>query len=145
MSEQSQAGTPIQLKFVTEISDRGRKENVAFEANGLYYIKGNSTYLSFHEPHQAGDVKTIIKINDSDVLILRSGAVKMRQLYKKKEETKGTYQNQAGTFEMKTKTNTIEYRWYKGSRKGKLFLSYLLTLHGEAAGRYTITILFRED
>ncbi|MCH1626189.1 DUF1934 domain-containing protein [Ferdinandcohnia quinoae] len=144
MSAFSQNGTPIQIKFVTEIKDGLRKENVAFDTNGLYYIKGSSTYLSFEELQEVGPVKTIIKITDSDVLILRSGAAKMRQLYRKNEEIIGTFQNQMGTFEMTTKTNNIEYKYYKNSRKGTLFLSYELSLQGEKSGRYAISITFKE-
>lgn len=144
MSAVSQNGTPIQIKFVTEIRDKSQKENVAFDTIGLYYLKGNNTYLTFEEPNDAGKIKTTVKITDSEVLILRSGAVKMRQLYRKNEEIIGTFQNQMGTFEMTTKTNNIEYKWYKNSQKGMLFLSYELLLQGEKSGRYTISITFKE-
>ncbi|MEI2401253.1 DUF1934 domain-containing protein, partial [Paenibacillus phytohabitans] len=109
-------GTPITLKFVTEIKEGLRKENVAFDANGLYYIKGNNTYLQFDEEQEAGTVKTVIKISEKEVLILRSGQVKMRQVYRKNETTNGSFQNQLGTFDLKTKTNNIEFKWYKNSR-----------------------------
>lgn len=144
MSAVSQNGTPIQLKFVTEIKDGLRKENVAFDANGLYYIKGNSTYLAFEEKQEIGPVKTIIKISDSEVLILRSGSVKMRQVYRKNEVTNGSYENEMGTFLVTTKTNNIEYKWYKNSQKGSLFLTYELSLQGEKSGLYAITINFKE-
>jgi uncharacterized beta-barrel protein YwiB (DUF1934 family) len=145
VSDVSTTGTPIHLKFVTEINDQGRKDHVAFDANGQYYIKGNTTYLSFIERQEYGDVKTIIKIKESEVLILRSGAVTMRQLHRNKEVTSGTYQNPAGTFETITKTNNIEFKWYKNKQRGKLFLTYTLKLQGEDAGRYSITITFKEE
>ncbi|WP_449538103.1 DUF1934 domain-containing protein [Ferdinandcohnia sp. Marseille-Q9671] len=144
MSTVSQDGTPIQLKFVTEIRDGLRKENVAFDANGLYYIKGNNTYLQFDEKQETGTVKTIVKISDTEVLILRSGHVKMRQVYRKSEITNGSFQNQYGTYNLTTKTNNIEYKWYNHSRKGSLFLSYELALQGEASGLYKISITFKE-
>ncbi|MFT4415345.1 DUF1934 domain-containing protein [Fredinandcohnia humi] len=144
MNAASQNGTPIQIKFVTEIKDGLQKEHVAFDANGLYYIKGNSTYLSFEEKQETGTVKTIIKISNEEVLILRSGNVKMRQVYRKKEVTRGTFENALGTFEVLTKTNNIEYKWFKNSNKGSLFLSYELSLQGEKSGLYTISIMFKE-
>nr|WP_309098252.1 DUF1934 domain-containing protein [Fredinandcohnia onubensis] len=140
----SQAGVPIDLKFVTEIKDGPRKENVAFDANGLYYIKGDNTYLQFDEKQETGTVKTVIKISEKEVLILRSGQVKMRQVYRKNATTQGSFQNQHGTFDLTAKTNNIEYKWYKNSRKGTLFLAYELSLHGEVSGLHKITITFKE-
>ncbi|MBD8071383.1 DUF1934 domain-containing protein [Bacillus sp. PS06] len=145
MSVASDKGTPIQLKFVTEINDQRQKQTVAFQANGQYYIKGNSTYLQFIEPNDLGDVKTIVKIKESEVLILRSGAVTMRQLFRKSETTNGTYQSPAGNMEMLTNTNNVEYKFYNKSHKGHLFLTYTLVLQGEPTGRYTITITFKEE
>lgn len=145
MSVISSSGTPILLKFVTEINDRKQKQTVSFDSNGLYYIKGNSTYLSFTEPNDFGKVKTVVKIKEDEVLILRKGAVAMRQLFRKQETTKGTYQSQAGLFEMEAKTNNIEYTFYKYAKKGKLFLSYALNLQGEDTGRYAMTITFKEE
>lgn len=140
----SQEGTPIALNFVTEIKDGPRKENVAFDANGLYYLKGDNTYLQFDEKQEAGTVKTVIKITEKEVLIIRSGQVKMRQVYRKNETTNGTFQNNLGTFNLTTKTNNIEYKWYKNSRKGTLFLAYELSLQGEKSGLHKITITFKE-
>ncbi|MEH7383854.1 DUF1934 domain-containing protein [Bacillus sp. JJ1521] len=140
----SQEGTPIELKFVTEIKDGPRKENVAFDAIGLYYIKGNKTYLQFDEKQVMGTVKTVIKISEKEVLILRSGILKMRQIYRKNETTIGSFQNQLGTFDLTAKTNNIEYKWYKNSRKGTLFLAYELSLQGEKSGLHKISITFKE-
>jgi uncharacterized beta-barrel protein YwiB (DUF1934 family) len=145
LSVTADTGTPVQLKFVTEINDQNQKQTVAFHANGQYYIKGNHTYLTFIEPNELGEVKTIVKIKESEVLILRSGAVKMRQQFRKGELAIGSYQSQAGNMEMLTKTNDIEYKFYDKSQKGKLFLAYTLVLQGEPTGRYSITITFKEE
>ena len=143
MSTVPQQGIPIEVKFVTEIRDGLKKENVAFETNGLYYLKGNHTYLSFEEPEEVGHAKTTVKIAKDEVLILRSGSVKMRQVFRKKETTIGSYQNQLGSFQLMTKTNNVEYKWFDSSKKGSLFLTYELTLQGEHSGRYAIHMQFK--
>ncbi|GAA3318577.1 hypothetical protein GCM10020331_021940 [Ectobacillus funiculus] len=57
-----------------------------FETNGLYYEKkGQGTYITFQEPNEQGEVKTVVKIQDDTVLIMRSGSVSMRQTHKKRE------------------------------------------------------------
>ncbi|MCA1032144.1 DUF1934 domain-containing protein [Bacillus timonensis] len=147
MSVSSENGTPIKLKFVTEIRDGTRKENIAFETKGVYFRKNEATYLTFEEerPKEAGRVKTVVKISDGGVLILRSGAVKMRQSYIKKETTYGLYQSEMGQLEMETYTNNLTYDWLHKTKKGKLYLTYQLKMQGQEAGRYTITILFKEE
>lgn len=137
-------GTPIRLKQVTEIRDGFRKETVAFETNGLYYLKGNTVYLSFEEEQETGKVKTIIKIAGEEVTVLRSGAVNMRHVFRKSKETTGNYQSPFGHFTMKTKTENVQYQYNEKTKKGQLFFSYILQLQNQQSGRYSITITFRE-
>ncbi|MBA2874435.1 YwiB family protein [Thermaerobacillus caldiproteolyticus] len=137
-------GIPIHLKQVTDIRDGFRKETVVFETNGLYYVKENAVYLTFEEEQEAGKVKTVVKITDEEVRILRSGAIHMRHVFRKKEETVGHYESPIGTWTMKTKTDNIEFRYSEKTKKGHLFLSYMLELQREQVGRHTITMTFKE-
>ncbi|WP_028400615.1 DUF1934 domain-containing protein [Ectobacillus panaciterrae] len=139
------AGVPIQLKFVTQIRDGARKETIAFDTNGLYYEKGQSTYLTFQEPNEQGEVNTVVKIQGTDVLIMRSGAVSMRQTHKKGQQTNGMYTSELGAFALQTKTDNVLFEWSEKTKKGRLFLTYALLLNGSDAGRYAITITFKEE
>ncbi|MED2127722.1 DUF1934 domain-containing protein [Bacillus thuringiensis] len=145
------AGLPVHVHFVTEIREGARKETVAFEANGQYYVKGQGTYVTFQEPNEQGEVKTIIKIQDEQVLIMRSGAISMRsgaismrQTHVKGEWTTGTYTSELGTFALQTKTDNVLFKWSDEKKKGQLFLTYALLLSEQEAGRYTITINLKE-
>ncbi|MCP8967990.1 DUF1934 domain-containing protein [Ectobacillus ponti] len=137
-------GIPVFIKFVTQIRDGARKETIAFETNGLYYEKGQSTYVTFQEPNEQGEVNTVLKMQDGDVLIMRSGAVSMRQTHRKGEWTNGTYNSELGTFAMQAKTDNIQFRWSEKKRNGQLFFTYALLLNGSDAGRYSITVDFKE-
>lgn len=132
-------GRPIKLTFISEV----KRENTSFDANGLYYIKGDATYICFDEAQEVGIVKNIVKINGDEVLITRSGPISMRQAFKKKKQTSGMLKSPFGHFLMETKTENVEYH-YKNAR-GKLFISYILKLNGEEIGRHSITIKFKED
>ncbi|MGX1901306.1 DUF1934 domain-containing protein [Thermolongibacillus altinsuensis] len=137
-------GTPIYLKQVTDIRDGLRKETVVFETNGLYYVKGSAVYLTFEENQEVGKVKTVVKIKDREVMVLRSGAIHMRHVFRERDETTGSYQTSFGSWTMKTKTDHIEFRYNEKTKKGKLFLSYILEMQHEQVGRHTMTITFRE-
>ena len=141
--EKQLAGLPVHVHFVTEIREGARKETVAFEANGQYYVKGQGTYVAFQEPNEQGEVKTIIKIQDEQVLIMRSGAVSMRQTHVKGEWTTGTYTSELGTFALQTKTDNVLLNG-RMKRKRTTLLTYALLLSEQEAGRYTITINLKE-
>lgn len=89
-------------------------------------------------------MKTIIKIQDEQVLIMRSGAVSMRQTHVKGEWTTGTYTSELGTFALQTKTDNVLFKWSDEKKKGQLFLTYALLLSEQEAGRYTITLNLKE-
>ncbi|WP_027408059.1 DUF1934 domain-containing protein [Anoxybacteroides tepidamans] len=139
------SGTPIRLKHVTDIRDGNRKETIVFEADGLYYVKGDVSYLTFEESQEIGKVKTIVKIAQDEVTVLRSGAVHMRHVFRKNAETEGNYRTPFGAWAMKTKTNNIEYCYNEKTKKGQLFLSYILQMQNERVGRHAVTITFREE
>lgn len=138
-------GIPIQLKQVTEIRDGLRKETVVLETNGLYYLKGDTVYLTFEEKYEGKTVKNVLKITGDEVVVLRSGAVQMRHTFRKHEETVGTYENSAARWPMKTKTEQVLYRYNEKAKKGQLFFSYILQLADQHVGRHTMTITFKEE
>ena len=143
--DKSTAGLPIHVHFVTQIREGARKETIAFETNGLYYEKGQGTYITFQEPNEQGEVKTVVKIQDDTVLIMRSGSVSMRQTHKKGEWTKGTYTSELGTFPLETKTDNVLFEWSDQKKRGQLFFTYALRISGSEAGRYTITMKLKES
>ncbi|KIQ93806.1 putative beta-barrel protein ywiB [Anoxybacillus thermarum] len=137
-------GIPIQLKQVTEIRDGARKEIVVIEANGLYYLKGDATYVTFEETHEGETIKNVVKIANDEVVVLRSGAISMRHTFRKQSETIGTYESPMARWEMKTKTEQVLYQYNEKTKKGQLFFSYILHLSGKHVGRHAVTISFKE-
>ncbi|SFA39580.1 Uncharacterized beta-barrel protein YwiB, DUF1934 family [Anoxybacillus pushchinoensis] len=137
-------GTPIQLKHVTEIRDGARKEIVVVEANGLYYLKGDVTYVTFEEMYEGETIKNVVKIMADEVVVLRSGAISMRHTFRKQSETIGTYESPMARWEMKTKTEQVLYQYNEKAKKGKLFFSYILHLSGKHVGRHAVTMSFKE-
>jgi uncharacterized beta-barrel protein YwiB (DUF1934 family) len=141
---EKQNGIPIRLKQITNIRDGFRKETVALETEGFYYIKENAVYLQFEEQQELGKVNTVMKITDHEVVVMRSGAVRMRHVFRKTEETTGHYHTPFGQWTIKTKTDNIEFRYNENRKKGHLFLSYQLEMQNEQAGRHAMTIMFKE-
>ncbi|MFC4184144.1 DUF1934 domain-containing protein [Saccharococcus thermophilus] len=140
---EKQNGIPMQLKQVTDIRDGVRKETVVLEAKGIYYIKENAMYLHFEEQQEIGSIRTVVKITNDEVLVMRSGAVHMRHAFRKTEETTGHYRTSFGQWTMKTKTDQIEFHYDDKRKKGRLFVSYQLQMQNEQTGRHAMTIMFK--
>ncbi len=128
--------TPITIKHRTKI---GQAEQVSFITTGTYYLKDQHTYITFKEPNEIGEIQTIIKIGRAECVIIRSGSVQMRHVFKRNTTTESVYTSVAGSFTMQTNTTRIEYK------RGQLSLSYLLHMNHQSMGRYKVTVSFKEE
>ncbi|GAD12874.1 hypothetical protein GBL_1091 [Geobacillus kaustophilus GBlys] len=136
-------GIPARLRQVAVIRDGPRQETVVLEADGTYYIKGETVYLQFAEENELGRVNNIVKIAPDEVTILRSGAVEMRQTFRRRQETPGHYGTAFGRWALAAKTSSMEFHYDEQRKKGRLFLSYELMLGDERSGRHTLTLTFK--
>ncbi|WP_085506295.1 DUF1934 domain-containing protein [Thalassobacillus devorans] len=142
----SAAETPVSIRLVTEIRDSGRKETVVMEEQGGLYERGNTQVLKFTEhPDEGGPIDTMITIQPGKVSIKRSGAVKMHQIFRKKHTTENNYHHTYGIFHMNTFTDQIEHQSLSKGAKGRLFISYQLTLNQEITQRHRLTLSYRKE
>ncbi|TYR80208.1 DUF1934 domain-containing protein [Priestia megaterium] len=144
MRNASTTKKPVSIRVVTEIRDGHLKETTSVEATGMYYEKGETIYLTYTE-HQkeVGDIQTMLRIGKEEVSINRTGAVKMKQSFRKKVKLEGTYISPYGRMDLLTFAHNIEYK--QMNRRGRLFLTYDLNLQGQAVGQYAVTITFKEE
>ncbi|WP_066176049.1 DUF1934 domain-containing protein [Bacillus marinisedimentorum] len=138
---------PVTVRLVTEITEQQRKdEKITMESDGYLHEKAGGIYLTYEETMEGtGSVKTIVKMKNEEVTILRSGAVSMRQQFRQGEETAGHYNSPYGPMEMMTKTHHIESNWHEQPAEGKLKLYYQLSMQGERIGIHRLTITFQEN
>ncbi|NSL52993.1 DUF1934 domain-containing protein [Calidifontibacillus erzurumensis] len=146
MTETEQPKTPIFVKLVTEIRDNdGRKDLLTTETEGALYSKDGATYLAYKEMMEdVGQISNVIKIKNEEVTIIRTGAVSMRQTYKKGEITSGSYHTPYGRFEMVAKTEHVDFTNKPQSRKAQLLLTYQLKMQGEWIGRHRLTFMIEK-
>lgn len=137
--------TPVTIKLVTEIRELGEKTSTTIEEAGSFIQKGTITVLRFteHQEEQA-DVDSFITITDDKVSIKRTGAVEMLQQFKKKQRTENIYRHEFGAIHMETHTDQITYQQPRGTRPGKLFISYTTKMNGEGDRRHRLTLTFKE-
>jgi uncharacterized beta-barrel protein YwiB (DUF1934 family) len=127
---------PVKINVKTTINNDETFEHVVF---GQYYQKSGSNFLQYEEAVEEGTVRTIVKVNEEEALILRSGAVKMRLPLQLHKTLKGSYEMPFGRFETTTMTRRMAHN------ENSLDILYDFTLQGSLAGTYHLEITFQED
>ncbi|QDI91727.1 DUF1934 domain-containing protein [Salicibibacter halophilus] len=139
-------GIPVQVSMKTEVQQGGERKDIHVNGKGELVEKERSTYVTFTEQLQdIGEVKTVIKIQRrSELTIIRSGAVSMRQAYVEGEEKSGSYGTPYGTFETLAKTKQVDVE-YPNESLLNVTLDYDLELQGQLAGSYQVAIDVKES
>jgi len=108
------------------------------QASGMLIEKAGKTYLRFVEKHNGQQVRTTVKLDKGDALIMRSGAVQMRLPFSPGEMRPGTYGSGPATFNLLVKTTKLEVG------TDKFTAHYELHAEGALLGRHELTIYFTE-
>ncbi|WP_059171810.1 DUF1934 domain-containing protein [Bacillus sp. FJAT-27445] len=136
---------PVIATISTSIAQSGVKDEYTTVANGFFYKKGSGVYLQYEEMGEEGSIRTILKMDSGEALILRSGAVKMRLPFKLGQETRGSYNTQYGTLPVVAVTERLAQAIRENGRGGMFMLKYDLQIAGSPAGTYSLTITFEEE
>ncbi|MEH7106225.1 DUF1934 domain-containing protein [Bacillus sp. JJ1764] len=131
---------PVKINIKTTIDEQETVELIVF---GRFYQKENASFLQYKEVLEEGTVKTIIKLGINEMLILRSGAVKMRLPFQLEKEQRGSYELPFGVFETATLAKKMAYHFE--NKAGFIELLYDFSLQGEQAGSYHLQINFQEE
>ncbi|ESU34419.1 hypothetical protein G3A_01300 [Bacillus sp. 17376] len=136
---------PVKVTVKTVIYSGKEKETFELTTFGRYYKKANSSYLQYDEVMEEGDVHTTVKISGDEVLILRSGAIKMRLLFLLNKKNPGNYQTQYGLLQTSALTKRLDTDFNEMKQEGHVDLLYDMAIQGATAGTYHLTINYKEE
>jgi uncharacterized beta-barrel protein YwiB (DUF1934 family) len=136
---------PVKIKVHTSIQNGGEKENFELTTFGRYYLKNASAYLQYEEVTEEGQMKTTIKLTGTEMLLMRSGSIKMRMLLEEKKKHRGSYTTPFGELQIMTDTKELQHRWNSESSEGRIEVLYKLSIQGSEAGTYRLQIVFEEE
>jgi uncharacterized beta-barrel protein YwiB (DUF1934 family) len=134
---------PVKIKISTEIHQDGNKETFELITFGRYYQKGESSFLQYEEVLEDAKINTTVKISEQEVLILRSGAIKMRMRFQEQKTFAGTYETPYGV--LQTSASTKRLNQSLKNNTGLLELVYDLQMQGQDSGTYHMTIQYEEE
>jgi uncharacterized beta-barrel protein YwiB (DUF1934 family) len=137
--------TPVKIHLKTTITVGEESDAFELVSFGRYYEKGDDFFLKYDEVQEEGTIHTIVKVTDTQALILRSGAVKMRMVFNEEEEMNGSYESELGTLLLTTKTKKLSHTKNLSKTEGDFNLSYELIMQGSPVGDYEMSINFKEE
>ncbi|KIL49702.1 DUF1934 domain-containing protein [Jeotgalibacillus soli] len=136
--------TPVDIKLTTVVSQTdGSREEFSFTSTGEWIQKNNVNFLKYNEVQEAGTVRTIVKMEKENALILRNGALKMRLAFQTGGQMAGSYDTEHGAIALVTDTQSIQHNT-PSDIPGKFHLKYTLEMTGNKVGTYTMTIEYKE-
>ncbi|MBU8787607.1 DUF1934 family protein [Bacillus glycinifermentans] len=133
--------TPVKIHVKSVIQEGSDLETIEFRTTGFYYMKKDKLYLTYHEEHEAGKVKTIVKASENEVLVMRSGAIEMKQRFLKGSRTVTHYKMPFGQLELGVDTKDISVQPQK--ENGDINIVYDMLVSGDQKHLHKMSISYR--
>ncbi|MEW9500889.1 DUF1934 domain-containing protein [Jeotgalibacillus marinus] len=136
--------TPVSITLTSVITQPdGSKEELTLTSSGEWITKNNIDYLKYEEAQEEGTIRTVVKMEEDQAVILRSGALKMRLAFRLGESMMCSYDSEYGTISLITNTTKYIHRT-PAKEPGCFHVSYGLEMDGESVGTYAMTIEYKE-
>ncbi|WP_412103383.1 DUF1934 domain-containing protein [Rossellomorea aquimaris] len=145
LTDNSIESTPVKIHLKTNVTIGDDSDAFELVSFGRFYEKDDAFFLKYDEVQEEGTIHTVVKVTDTQALILRSGAVKMRMVFNEWEEMNGSYESELGTLLLKTKTKKLSHTKHLSKAEGDFNLSYELIMQGSSVGDYEMSINFKEE
>ncbi|MFD1032940.1 DUF1934 domain-containing protein [Metaplanococcus flavidus] len=129
----------VQIKLKTTIRQPDMDDQVMkLQADGTLTEKNNRQYLQYREQQDELEIRTIVKFNEEEAVIMRSGGLQMRLPFLLHKEQTGNLTNEQGSFMLTTTAHELSV----GDSHFKV--RYDLALGADYAGEYEMEIQFME-
>lgn len=136
----------VKIKVISKILPKsGEQQTFELWVQGTFIHKSEKRYLRYEEYMEEQKVRTTVKLDHENPLILRSGAVNMRLPFNLKRRQQGHYDTIYGTLPLETKTNQLTFHHIDEEKlNGTFQVEYDLMISGQSVGQYTLEIQYTE-
>lgn len=136
----------VKIKIVSTIRPTdGEQQTYELWLLGSFIKKSDKMYLRYEEIIEDQTIKTTVKLNNEDALILRSGAVNMRLPFSTEAKQHGHYDTMYGTLPLQTKTHQLVFEHVEEQNiSGTFHVQYDLIISGQSVGEYKLEIQYTE-
>ncbi|ANU27433.1 DUF1934 domain-containing protein [Planococcus versutus] len=127
------------IKLTTTIRQPDAEDQVMrLESSGTLTEKNQLRYLQYAEQQDDLHIRTTVKLQEDEAVIMRSGGLQMRLPFLLHKEQTGNLTNEQGSFMLTTKVHEL---FVSDTR---FMVRYDLSLGADYAGEYEMEIQFME-
>lgn len=131
-----------EIVFTSRMNGHGQsdqEQKTTAVLRGQIGVSGSSLYLSFSDKiADVGPADYTVRISGNEALILRKGALPMRQPLLLGTTMDGTYETAFGLMETKATAEKIETVSDSSGNSGSVHLVYELNMQGQSVGKLTL-------
>ncbi|GAE26850.1 hypothetical protein JCM9140_2954 [Halalkalibacter wakoensis JCM 9140] len=136
----------LKMRFQTKIDHGDHTDSYEFTTRGELFHKGSQDYLRFEEVLSENEsVQTTMKWDGRELMLIRQGAILMRQGFIVGEETLGRYVTSDASWETTASTEKLLVQWPTGKNRGRIQLTYKFALQGQETGTHSVRLTLEED
>lgn len=133
-------------KVLIQIVSQQGSEQTRGQFDGVMQVKGNTCYVQYTEeqsmPHQ-GQVRTLLKISDHSLKIIRHGSVESEQSFIAEQRCPGFYRSPYTSFNLSTQTDKLEI--HNHGNELKITWEYDLYVYEELNGQFINSLHIQEE
>lgn len=119
----------VEIRVKGTHSSDGEQETFETLCSGVYYLKNKKHYFSYQEETEQGKVKSIIKVKDKAMEVIKSGAVNMHLFLEPGKVINCTYDTPFGNIPIEIYTEYLNM--YIENNHIKVDVSYEMQNNGE--------------
>ena len=125
----------------TQLDEAGEKNKIVTQAEGQYVFRGGKHYVLYddNELHDEQTIATVLKFNQSELNLLRRGAVKSEQRFVIGKQHESLYRTPYGDLSIGTCTQQLQVD-YDAVSGGQIKIVYDMLVNGKLQSHNTLDI-----
>lgn len=132
----------IVIEVVGTHTADGNTEEIKSVCDGQYYIKNGKYYFLYEEETEYGKVKSIIKVDDELLEVIKKGAMSVHFFYKVGETIRCDYDTPFGIIPIEINTKNLDI--YVEDHYMKVVVSYIMLSENKEIARCKLQINAKE-
>lgn len=128
------------------VTSRQGADKSVQKLRGEIMVRGSSVYIRYEEPEKGptgGTTRTIVKITDGEIKIMRHGEVESEQTFQAGRKLPGFYHSPFTKFHLSTDTGKLDVSL--DGTSGQIEWEYDLYVYDELSGHFAISMLIEEE
>lgn len=136
----------VRIQITNLVRQMDALEKTEITVPGVFYRDEGNIYLQYEEQQVEGKIRSVLKVSETELLLLRNGAVNMRlHFFKDKSRSTASVESGAGKFLFESELVSYNEAFSQDAAQGEVAFQYDLLSAGTYVGSYEVTMRIEED